>query len=305
MNAITKVHLQQGTPEWHLHRSQFNNASEAAAVLGISPWFPKTPRQLAEVKLGLKTVHMNAAMSRGVQFEDAARKNACDTLGIDFEPGVFVRGDFSASLDGISPDGKTLLEIKIPAKGQQSDLWKHVQSGEGVPAYYMAQLAHQMHCCDAEKAVFWVYDPGADLGMPYHLTRDELALTWGLLEIAWKAFRESVDNLELPDPQGDDEVPVEDQALLSVGEELIDVRAQLAALQEREKALEAREKALEDALKESLPKTHVSLLETPHGALRAQWVTRVGAVDYSKIPVLQGMDLEPFRKKSTTFFKLT
>lgn len=298
MNAITKVHLQQGTPEWHSHRSQFNNASEAAAVLGISPWFPKTPRQLAEVKLGLKTVHMNAAMSRGVQFENAGRKNACDTLGIDFEPAVFVRGDYSASLDGISPDGKTLLEIKIPAKGQQSDLWKQVASGEGVPANYQAQLAHQMHCCDAEKAVFWVYDPDADVGMAYHLARDELALTWGLLEIAWKAFRESVDNLELPEPMGDDEVPVEDQALLSVGDELIDVRTKLAALQ-------AREKALEDALKESLPKTHVSLLETPHGALRAQWVTRVGAVDYSKIPQLQGMDLEPFRKKSTTYLKLT
>lgn len=298
MNAITKVHLQQGTPEWHLHRSQFNNASEAAAVLGISPWFPRTPRQLAEVKLGLKAVHMNAAMSRGVQFEDAARKNACDSLDIDFEPGVFVRGDFSASLDGISPDGTTLLEIKIPAKGQQSDLWKQVASGEGVPAHYMVQLAHQMYCCDAERAVFWVYDPSADLGMAYHLNRDELALTWVLLEIAWKAFRESVDNLELPDPMGDDEVPVEDQALLSVGDELIDVRTQLAALQ-------AREKALEDALKEALPKTHVSLLETPHGALKAQWVTRVGAIDYGKVPQLQGLDLEPFRKKPTTYLKLT
>lgn len=298
MNAITKVQLIQGSAEWHSHRSQFNNASEAAAVLGISPWFPKTPRQLAEVKLGLKTVHMNAAMSRGVQFENAARKNACDTLGIDFEPGVFVRGDFSASLDGISPDGKTLLEIKIPAKGQQSDLWKQAASGEGVPAHYMAQLAHQMYCCDAERAVFWVYDPDADIGMAYTLSRDELALTWGLLEIAWKAFRESVDNLELPEPQGDDEVAVEDQELLSVGDELINVRKQLAALQ-------AREKALEDALKEALPKTYISVLETPHGALRAQWVTRVGAVDYSKIPQLQGMDLEPFRKKSTTYLKLT
>lgn len=298
MNAITRIHLEQGTPEWHLHRSQFNNASEAAAVMGISPWFPRTPRQLAEVKLGLKAVHMNAAMSRGVQFEDAARKNACDSLGIDFEPGVFVRGDYSASLDGISQDGTTLLEIKVPVKGQQSDLWKQVASGEGVPAHYMAQLAHQMHCCDAEKAVFWVYDPGADLGMAYHLTRDELALTWGLLEIAWKAFRESVDNLELPDPQGDDEVPVEDQALLSVGEELIEVRKQLTALQ-------AREKALEDALKEALPRTHISTFETPHGALKAQWVTRVGAVDYGKIPELRTVDLERYRKSGTTYLKVT
>lgn len=298
MNAITRIHLEQGTDAWHAHRSQFNNASEAAAVLGISPWFPKTPRQLAEVKLGLKTVHMNAAMSRGVQFEDAARKNACDSLGIDFEPGVFVRGDYSASLDGISPDGTTLLEIKIPAKGQQSDLWKQVASGEGVPAHYMAQLAHQMYCCDAERAVFWVYDPSADLGMAYYLTRDELALTWGLLEIAWKAFRESVDNLELPEPMGDDEVPVEDQALLSVGEELIDVRKQLAALQ-------AREKALEDALKEALPKTHISTFETTHGALKAQWVTRVGAVDYGKIPELRAVDLERYRKPKTTYLKVT
>lgn len=298
MNAITKVQLIQGSAEWHSHRSQFNNASEAAAVLGISPWFPRTPRQLYEVKIGLKTVHMNAAMSKGVQFEDAARQNACDTLGIDFEPGVFVRGGFSASLDGISPDGKTLLEIKIPAKGQQSDLWKQVASGQGVPAHYMAQLAHQMHCCDADRAVLWVYDADADLGMACPFSRKHLLPMWSKVEAAWTAFRHSIDNLQLPEPMGDDEVPVEDQALLSVGEELIDVRKQLAALQ-------AREKALEDALKEALPKTYISVLETPHGALRAQWVTRVGAVDYSKIPQLQGMDLEPFRKKSTTYLKIS
>lgn len=295
MNAITKVELIQGSPEWHAHRRQFNNASEAAAVLGISPFFPKTPRQLYQVKIGLKQVHMNAAMSRGVQFEHAARKNACDSLGLDFEPAVFVRGEYSASLDGIA--GTTLLEIKIPAKGQESDLWKQVAEN-GVPDHYMAQLAHQAYCADAEAVVFWVYDPENDIGMAYTLSRDELAPMWKRVEAAWTAFKTAVDNLELPEPMGDDEVPVFDMPTIQLAADLIDVRAQL-------KALEARETALEDALKKALPKTHVSVMETPTGLLKGQWVTRIGAVDYSKVPQLQGVDLEPFRKKPSTYLKLT
>jgi putative phage-type endonuclease len=298
MNAITRVELEQGTDAWHDHRRQFNNASEAAAVLGINPWFPKTPRQLAEVKLGLKTVQVTPAMNRGTQFEEMARKNASDSLGIDFEPAVFVRGEYSASLDGVSPCKKALLEIKIPAKGQHSDLWKHVASGEGVPAHYMAQLAHQAYCSDVDTAHFWVYDPEADYGMVCTLTRDELAETWALVESAWKAFRASVDNLELPHPMGDDEVPVTDSKTLSVAEELISIRSQLTALQ-------AREEALEKSLRASLPTTHVSTFETPQGSLRAQWITRVGAVDYSKVPQLSGVNLERFRKTSTTYLRLS
>ena len=297
MNAVTRIELNQNTPEWHSHRASYNNASEAPAVLGISPWFPRTPRQLYEVKLGIKTVQMNAAMARGNDFEAAARKCACDSLGIDFEPAVFVRGDYSASLDGISPDGKTALEIKIPQKGFESDLWKAVTKGE-TPENYLAQMAQQAFVSGVEKVILWVYDPTTDTGGADTWTADDLLPMWNRVQAAWEAFRSSVDSLEPPAAMGDDEVPVTDAQLLSVADQLIDVRRQLANLQ-------AQEEALEKTLKESLPTGFQSTLETPHGILKGQWITRAGAVDYSKVPQLKGVDLEPFRKASTTYLKLS
>ena len=40
----TFIQLAQGSPEWHAYRQSRRNASESAAVLGLSPWV--TPYQL-------------------------------------------------------------------------------------------------------------------------------------------------------------------------------------------------------------------------------------------------------------------
>lgn len=297
MNAITRIeNMTQGSPEWHAHRTQYDNASEAAAVLGISPFFPKTPRQLWSVRMGTAKVFVNSAMTRGQHFEAEARQEASEALGIDFEPAVFTRGPYSASLDGISACGKIALEIKVPAKGEDSDLWKAISAGE-VPPHYEAQVAQQLYCSGAEEVVFWVYVPEQRIGAAYRLTAAELAPMWARVEAAWEAFRASQEAMEPPAPMADDEVPVEDPDLLSAASELIDVRRELDRLS-------AREEALERILKAALPSSHASTLETASGTLRAQWITRQGAIDYAKVPVLKGLDLEPYRKKATHYMKL-
>ena len=35
------VQLTQGSPEWHAHRAKHFNASDAAAMLGISPYMSR------------------------------------------------------------------------------------------------------------------------------------------------------------------------------------------------------------------------------------------------------------------------
>ena len=40
------VEITQGTPEWHAHRASHFNASDAPAMLGLSPY--ETPRELVE-----------------------------------------------------------------------------------------------------------------------------------------------------------------------------------------------------------------------------------------------------------------
>lgn len=70
--APTIVQLAQGSPEWLAYRLHKFNASESAAVLGVSPW--QTPYQLWLQKTGrsegTKSTH---AMLRGIELEPAAR----------------------------------------------------------------------------------------------------------------------------------------------------------------------------------------------------------------------------------------
>ena len=57
------INLVQGSPEWHEHRRLNRNASESAAVLGISPWL--SPHQLWLLKTGRAKPEANAAMRHG------------------------------------------------------------------------------------------------------------------------------------------------------------------------------------------------------------------------------------------------
>ena len=69
------VELQQGTPEWHAFRAAHYTASDAPAMLGISPY--KTRNELLrEKKLGI-TPELDAAtqarMAKGHEYEAQAR----------------------------------------------------------------------------------------------------------------------------------------------------------------------------------------------------------------------------------------
>ena len=111
MSAI--VQLVQGSPQWHEHRRRYRNASETAAVLGVSPW--TTPYQLWLQRLGRAEVKINPAMVRGTELEPAAREAYERLTGNVMEPLVMVDGEYSASLDGITLDGGLILEIKTAA----------------------------------------------------------------------------------------------------------------------------------------------------------------------------------------------
>ena len=59
----TIVKLVQGSPEWHTHRGQYRNASETAAVLGLSPWV--TPYRLWQLRTGRIQQQTTAPMAHG------------------------------------------------------------------------------------------------------------------------------------------------------------------------------------------------------------------------------------------------
>ena len=149
------VRLIQGSDQWHRHRILYRNASETAAVMGLSPWL--TPYGLWEIKTGRRTQECNFVMQRGLELEPLARQAYERDRGAIMEPAVMVDGDYSASLDGLTFDGKLLLEVKCPYKGHESGTWKEAMVGKVEP-HYMVQVQHQLMVSGAERCHFYVFD---------------------------------------------------------------------------------------------------------------------------------------------------
>ena len=145
----TIVNLVQGSTEWLEYRRSMRNASETAAVLGVSPWV--TPYQLWQLKTGRREQAVNAAMLNGTALEPQARSAYELETGHVMQPLVMQDGEYSASLDGITLQGDLIVEIKVPMKGSSSSLWRAVEAGE-VPCHYVSQIQHQLMVAGAAAA---------------------------------------------------------------------------------------------------------------------------------------------------------
>ena len=151
-----KTHnLLQGSAQWHAYRATHFNASDAPAMLGISPY--KTRSQLLhEIKTGLSP-EVNPATQRlfdsGHDAEAAARPIAEREIGEDLFPQVGsldVDGlPLSASFDGLTMDDSIVWEHKL----MNVDLADSLANGI-IPDSYHPQLEQQLMVSGAEKALF-------------------------------------------------------------------------------------------------------------------------------------------------------
>ena len=104
--------IQQNTPEWEALRSNKVGASDAPAIMEVSPW--ETPYSLWEKKLGLKESSYNSAMQRGHELEDKARIELEKILGVLLLPEVRLHDEhhwMMASLDALDSTNSVLAEI--------------------------------------------------------------------------------------------------------------------------------------------------------------------------------------------------
>src|SRR5215470_5420102 len=134
--------LHQNTREWHGWRRGGIGASDAPVIMGETPF--KTPRALWSIKTGRKQeAQAGTAAQRGRQLEAFARRVYERRTGIQVEPLCLVHQQFEwmrASLDGLSFDGSTLVEIKCPL-----NLRDRASAQEGrIPSQYHAQVQHQL-----------------------------------------------------------------------------------------------------------------------------------------------------------------
>lgn len=181
---VIKHDVQPNTKEWLELRKKYRTASEAAIVLGISPW--TTPEDFKLIKAGLKKQYYNSKMRRGHELEDQVRQHASDFFGMDFKEAIYSNGNYLASLDGIADD--IVLEIKV------SDYtFKDLEDGD-IPEYYHVQMQQQLFCSGARVAYLYVYSPERD----EYICSHDVALDPGYMpkiELAWEQF----DDMELPE----------------------------------------------------------------------------------------------------------
>jgi len=155
----------QGSQEWLNLRKTKITATDAATILGANPW--KTKLQLFHEKLSDDPPMIaNERMQRGSDLEPIARDLFIIQSGIHFQPEVIIKEWAMASLDGISPCGKYILEIKCPGAKH------HATAVNGkIPNHYYPQLQHQMYVCDVDLVYYFSFD-GFD-GVKVEVRRDD------------------------------------------------------------------------------------------------------------------------------------
>lgn len=190
------INLEQGTLEWHKFRQTHIGASDAAIIMGESPW--KTPYDLYLEKSGFKLGdEPNYFMKRGTDLEPFARAKVNKASKEIFIPMVleYLEKEFiSCSLDGINEDGDIILEIKCPSKANHQKA-----INQEIPRHYMIQIQHQLMVTNAKECIYASYHPDHEQVLATIPVFPDYELQRKILEAELK-FWDHVMNLDMPMP---------------------------------------------------------------------------------------------------------
>lgn len=273
------------TPEWLRMRRNYIGASDAAAIMGVSPW--KTCYQLWEDKLGLAPDQPdNFAMRRGRELEPLAREAYTAYTGNIVEPKQVFHKDISymmANMDGITEDHTKAVEIKCPGETD------HKLAKDGiVPEKYRPQLQHQLAVIGINELHYFSYLDG-DIAL-VEVGRDEGFIKRLLMEE--KKFWSCVQNLTPPTLTDRDYTERNDSAWANAASEWALVHKQLEQLKDKEKQY-----------RDMLIQLSEDKNSVGHG-VKLQRIVRKGAVDYKAVPELQDIDLEKYRKEPVESWRI-
>jgi putative phage-type endonuclease len=205
------IDLSQRTPEWRAWRAQGVTASEAAVILGRSPY--QTPWRLWAEKTGLclpDDLSNNPFVQRGIALEDSARQGFEERHQTWLLP---VCGELEAhptlrcSFDGLTESGEP-VELKVPAQ----KTWETVaREGEQSLAYGLYWVQVQFQIAVAEAARGWlVFDPVKPKvrALEFVIERDAAFIEQELIPVCLE-FHTAVRSRQepTPDPQRDCFVP--------------------------------------------------------------------------------------------------
>lgn len=192
------IQAQQGSPEWLSIRASTLNASEAPAMMGVSPYLTRS-ELLREKKLGAPREHDAATLARfaaGHEAEAAARVIVERDIVCEELYPIVATDDDGRLL--ASSDGATMLgDVGFEHKLWNEELAASVRDGI-VPESHRWQLDQQIHIFGFEKVLFVVSDgtPDRFVWCAYRTTPERIAR----LLAGWDQFEHDLADF-VPEPE--------------------------------------------------------------------------------------------------------
>lgn len=189
------VNLVQGSPEWHAHRAQHFNASDAPAMMGASSYRTRS-ELIKELATGI-TPEVDAVTQRrfddGHQFEALARPLAEEIIGEELSPCVGTRGKYSASFDGLTFMNDVAFEHKT-LNGTLREVLAAGCTGADLPLQYRVQMEQQAMVSGCERILFFASKWTAE-GLPvetYHCWYEPDAELRAQILAGWEQLEKDV-----------------------------------------------------------------------------------------------------------------
>ena len=280
--------LEQGSEEWLELRKKHVTGSDAAVVMGLSPW--QTPLALWEYKMDIRPPEpLNRVMLEGQAYEAQARHDYELQTGHLMLPSVlksYTEKFMMASLDGINFEKDRIVEIKC-GKATYRDAQKNK-----IATYYHAQMQHCMHVANVDVCDFFAWRPN-EKPILIEVKRDE-KFCEKMLESERLFYQRLVDGVA-PDSTDSDVTFIKDEESL------------FRKLEFEWHALDKEIKNLEEA-RDNIRGELIGFADgkSCEGRYcRVRRFHRKGNIQYAKIPELKDVDLEQYRAKGSHQYRLT
>lgn len=283
--------------EWLEWRHKGIGSSDAPAIMQVSG-FGMTPLKLYEEKVVPFKGEDDSNQwikDRGNEVEIQIRTLLNWKYNINLQPSLKVMEDYpfiKASTDG--EDQGIICEIKLLGK---EDFERGI-----VPIKYWPQVQHLLMVTGAKKCIFAAHKYDSEAKTRQMPTLESLLIievepdhTYiGQLLSEEIKFWDHVQKKKPP-------VPTDQDYKRLTG--LAPAAKKYIKLTEKMKVLEEQIEEVKKELLEAADRQNHSRYEC--SGLRIQQVSKVGNVDYKKVPELKGVDLEPYRKAGSVYWKIS
>jgi putative phage-type endonuclease len=195
-----KTHtLTQGSPEWLAYRSQMDNASDAPAMMGCSP-YKSRDKLLQERATGI-TAEVDSGtqflFDQGHRFEAKARPLAEEIIGEELFPVVGSNGNLSASFDGLTMDESIAFEHKSLNAEMATVMAPENATGADLPLHYRVQMEQQCMVAGCKRVLFiaskWKGDELVDM---CHVWYDSDPTLAEQIRRGWEQFHADLANYQ-------------------------------------------------------------------------------------------------------------